>query len=409
MKIPVIRGKIGNWKYYSGVMSFKDIAAAVTASIGEVYQPSCLDELLQRELTDNYQNIKNYILNDNERFFNAIILAIYNGDPQWLEVEFDDQEREFTNVGFLSFTGEETIFPVDGQHRVAGIIESLKENEDLTNEQVPVIFIAHNNNDAGKKKTRKLFSTLNRRAKPVGQNENIALDEDDVCSIITRDLVQEMPLFYGSNIVNSLGKQIPNSNETALTSLITLYQCVDIIVKHELAKEKITGNKYKQYLLYRPNDNDVERLKAYVFNAFESFKNNIDDVRNYVASETTNKAAPYRNSTGGNLLFRPIAITEFFAAANILIDRKAYSLEEVFRALNGIVFDINASPWKGLVWDGSKIINRASKQVIKLLIVHMVDADCLTPQEKKKLLEGYCSSLNITEGEAQVILESLMK
>ena len=72
MKIPVIRGKIGNWKYYSGVMSFKDIAAAVTASIGEVYQPSCLDELLQRELTDNYQNIKNYILNDNERFFNAI-------------------------------------------------------------------------------------------------------------------------------------------------------------------------------------------------------------------------------------------------------------------------------------------------------------------------------------------------
>ena len=221
--------------------------------------------------------------------------------------------------------------------------------------------------------------------------------------------MQEMPLFSGNNIVNSLGKQIPNSNETALTSLITLYQCVDIIVKHELAKEKITGNKYKQYLLYRPIDNDVERLKAYVFNAFESFKNNIDDIRNYVASETTNKAAPYRNSAGGNLLFRPIAITEFFAAANILIDRKAYSLEEVFKALNGIIFDINASPWKGLVWDGSKIINRASKQVIKLLIVHMVDADCLTPQEKKKLLEGYCSSLNITEGEAQVILESLMK
>ena len=406
MKIPVIRGKIGNWKYYSGVMSFSDIATSVTASIGEVYQPSCLDELLQRELTDNYQNIKNYILNDNERFFNAIILAIYNGDPQWLEVEFDDEEREFTNVGFLSFTGEETIFPVDGQHRVAGIIESLKENGDLKNEQVPVIFIAHNNNDTGKKKTRKLFSTLNRRAKPVGQNENIALDEDDVCSIITRDLVQEMPLFSGNNIVNSLGKQIPNANETALTSLITLYQCVDIIVKHELAKEKITGNKYKQYLLYRPADSDVERLKTYVFDVFKAFERNIDAVKNYAANENSNKASPYRNAAGGNLLFRPIAITEFFAAANILMDRKNYAIETVFQELNNIVFDINAAPWKGLVWDGTKIINRASKQVIKLLIVHMVDSECLNAQEKKRLLDGYYSALNITETEAHAILET---
>ena len=409
MKIPAIRGLIGNWKYYTGVMTFEDVATSVTASIGELYKAPCLSEELQRALTNNFESIRDYILKDKERFFNALILAVYDGDPQWLEVQFKDEERDFCNVGFLQFSGEEIIFPVDGQHRVAGIIEALKNNPDLADEEIPVVFIAHKNTDDGKKRTRKLFSTLNRRAKPVGQNENIALDEDDVCSIITRDLVQEMPLFSGNNIVNSLGKQIPNANETALTSLITLYQCVDIIVKHELAKEKITGNKYNQYLLYRPIDNDVERLKAYVFNAFESFKNNIDDIRNYVASETTNKAAPYRNSTGGNLLFRPIAITEFFAAANILIDRKAYSVDEVFKTLNGIVFDINASPWKGLIWDGSKIINRASKQVIKLLIVHMVDADCLTPQEKKKLLEGYCSSLNITEGEAQVILESLMK
>ena len=39
MKVPVIRGKIGNWKYYSGVMSFKDISESVTASIGEIYHP----------------------------------------------------------------------------------------------------------------------------------------------------------------------------------------------------------------------------------------------------------------------------------------------------------------------------------------------------------------------------------
>lgn len=88
-----------------------------------------------------------------------------------------------------------------------------------------------------------------------------------------------MPLFSCDNIVNSLGKQMPNSNETAPTSLITLYQCVDIIVKHELAKEKITGNKYKHYLLYRPNDHDIERLKAHIFGVFNEFERNFDDIR----------------------------------------------------------------------------------------------------------------------------------
>ena len=390
-------------------MSFADIATSVTASIGELYKAPCLSEELQRALTNNYESIRDYILKDNERFFNALILAVYDGDPQWLEVQFKNEEKDFCNVGFLQFSGEEIIFPVDGQHRVAGIIEALKSNPELADEEVPVVFIAHKNNEEGKKKTRKLFSTLNRRAKPVGQNENIALDEDDVCSIITRDLIQEMPLFSGSNIVNSLGKQIPNSNETAITSLITLYQCVDIIVKHELAKEKITGNKYKQYLLYRPTDNDVERLKSYVFDVFRAFEYNISDVKNYVATETQNKAAPYRNAAGGNLLFRPIAITEFFAASHILMDRKSFSLNDVFKALNEIVFDINAKPWKGLVWDGSKNINRASKQVIKLLIVHMVDPDCLSPQEKKKLLDGYYSALNISEDEARTILGSTKK
>ena len=404
MKIPVIRGKIGNWRYYSGVMSFKEIAESVTASIGEIYEASCLDELLQRELTDNYQNIKNYILNDNERFFNAIILAIYNGDPQWLEVEFENDESHFTNVGFLEFSGQETIFPVDGQHRVAGIIEALKSNTELENEQVPVIFIAHQNNDGGKKKTRKLFSTLNRRAKPVGQNENIALDEDDVCSIITRDLVQDFPLFSKDNIVNSLGKQIPNSNETAITSLITLYQCVDIIVKHELAKEKITGKKYKDYLLYRPKDEKVEELRKYVFNVFAAFENKMDAVRKYNASIAPNKASEYRNATGGNLLFRPLALTEFFSAAQMLMERQELSLDQTFEKLNSIELDISKAPWRGLLWDGLKIINRASKPVMKLLILHMAAPECLSESEKKKLIEGYMSGVNITQEETKTVL-----
>ena len=88
MKIPVIRGRIGDWRYYTGVMSFQQIAEKVEPSVEQFHTPSCLSDLLQRELTDNYASIKQYLLKEDQRFFNAIVLAIYDGDPKWLEIEF---------------------------------------------------------------------------------------------------------------------------------------------------------------------------------------------------------------------------------------------------------------------------------------------------------------------------------
>ena len=408
MKIPVIRGTIGDWVYYSGVMTFKQISDNVTASINDLYKTTCLDELLQRALTSNYESIRDYILKDNERFFNAVILAIYDGDPQWLEVEFNEEESEYTNVGFLQFSGEEIIFPVDGQHRVAGIAAAIADNPALAIEQVPVIFIAHSNDDQGMKKTRKLFSTLNRRAKPVGQNENIALDEDDISSIITRDLVQDFPLCMGTNIVNSLGKQIQSSNEEAFTSLITLYQCVELLVKHKLGERGIKGKRYSDYKLYRPKDDEIAELKAYILGVFEAFAEHTDVIREYVSLTGATKAQRFRNSTGGNLLFRPIAITEYFEAAYLLCQRGgASTYAEAFGLLNAVELNIAKQPWLGLVWDGTKIINRASKTVIRTLLLFMANASVLSQHEQEKLISDYASSINSSYEEAANYLASI--
>lgn len=405
MKIPVIRGKIGDWIYYSGTMTFSQVSENVTASINEIYEASCLDEILQRALTDNFTSIKNYILKDSERFFNAVILAIYNGDPQWLEVEFNNEESEFTNVGFLEFSGEETIFPVDGQHRVAGIREALREDPSLAKEQLPVIFIAHSDDPKGRKRTRKLFSTLNRRAKPVGQNENIALDEDDVCSIITREVIQEIPLFMRKNIVNSLGKQIPNANNTAITSLIALYQCVDLLVKHKLATEGIRGKKYSDYKLYRPQDEVIDSIRGYIFSVFESFVNHTTVIREYLSENSEEKAKKFRNSEGGNLLFRPIAFTEYFEAAFWLQDRGGdTTYDDAFISLNTVDLDIGKAPWLGLVWDGSKIISKASKTTIRYLLVFLADSTVMTEKDIQKLVRDYASGTNRSEAESALAL-----
>lgn len=404
MKIPVIRGRIGNWIYYSGLMTFAQIDDRVTPSIGEIYQASCLDELLQRDLTNNFENICRYILNDSERFFNALILAIYDGDPQWLEVEFPAEEREYTNVGFLQFSDNEMIFPVDGQHRVAGIKKALKENPTLGSEQIPVVFIAHQQTNEGRKRTRKLFSTLNRRAKPVGQNENIALDEDDICAIITRELLHEHPLFSGHNIINSKGKQIPANNKNAFTSLITLYQCVRSFVFWKKAKEGFTKKAFSNYLLQRPDDVEILTLYRAILDFFNSFMDNTPVIMDYVKNQGTEKAADYRNSSGGNLLFRPIALTEFINAALELFNEEDVTFDQTFKMLSRIPMNINEAPWQGLLWDGARIINRVSRPLIFTIILYLANAESLDEKKHHSMIEGYAKALNVSEEKATQLL-----
>ena len=66
---------------------------------------------------------------------------------------------------------------------MVGIKEALKENPELGDDELAVIFIAHHTDSAGKERSRRLFTTLNKNAKPVSKGEIIALDEDDAMAI----------------------------------------------------------------------------------------------------------------------------------------------------------------------------------------------------------------------------------
>lgn len=387
-------------------MTFKEIDESVTTSIEELFTSNCLDDLLQRTLTDNYISIKNYLLTESERFFNAIILAIYNGDPQWLEVAFKGEESDYNNVGFLEFDGKEVIFPVDGQHRVAGIKNALIDNPELKKESVPVVFIAHSCTDDGRRKTRKLFSTLNRRAKPVGENENIALDEDDISSIITRDLIQSNPLFGGDRLIISKGKQIPKTNRNAFTSLITLYQCVEIIVKWYCKKEGIIKRNYKEFKLYRPEEEQIVQIKGIVKSVIKAFIDNTTEIGLYLNEQDEEKALDFRNETGGNLLFRPIALTEYFNAAIALIE-SGDSYDDAFKKLNRIPKIISESPWKGFIWDGNKMISRANRRAIYLLMVYISNHDLISEKDYKRLIEVYSLTKQISKQEAETVINGI--
>lgn len=405
MKIPAIRGRIGKWRYYTGVMTFEQIRDRVTSSVNEFYKANCLSESLQRDLTDNYKGIKEYIETDQERFFNALILAIYNGDPQWLEVEFNDEYDDVYNVGFLELPKDVTIFPVDGQHRVAGIKEAIKDNPELLKEQVPVVFIAHENTPDGRKRTRKLFSTLNRRAKPVGENEQIALDEDDVNAIITRDLIDLCALFKGSRLVNKKGKQIPAGDTMAFTSLVTLYQCNGILLQDYLNMSSVA---FKKYQLYRPSKEKIAELTEYCSNFWTLFSTHLNVVAEYL-QKGENAALDYRNSTGGNILFRPVVITEFITSVCDIKKKTGKTFEQILTSYNNIQMNLTEAPWKGVLWDGTRMVTRANKTLIKYLLIYMADHNLLSATEKEKMTSLYSAAINFEGSPTELTqrLESL--
>lgn len=403
MRIPAIRANMGIWIYYVAVMTFADINERVKKVDKELHKSKTLSDMIQRSITDNYLSIKDYILSQEERFFNALVLAVYEGDPQWIEVELNYKDEEFFNLGFLEFTGKERIFPVDGQHRVEGIRSALKENPELGDEKVPVIFIGHRNTAEGMEKTRRLFSTLNRYAKPVQMNDIIALDEDDIAAIVTRYLVENLELFSGNRIIFTKQKQISDKNKVAFTSVITLYQCNYEFLKYFLS---IRGKKQIQkYIKTRPSDADIEAFRNLCVDFWNDFSSSIDTIKEYLQLTDEQAARKWRNSEGGSLLFRPIGLLPFIMAAIEIKKRKSNtSFKEIFTDLNKVNTILNQKPWKQVLWsEYEKKMLGSDNQLVKNILMYLVDKDILNEKESAKMKRAYAAKISYDGDISQVL------
>ena len=119
-------------------------------------------------------------------------MAAWGGRPVYQTVKMEDHpllDDDF-EFGLLKFDGRQEYFALDGQHRLKSIKDAIEKKPELRHEEVSVVFVTHERTEEGNVKTRRLFHTLNRYARPTTTGENIALDEDNVVSISTRMLLK---------------------------------------------------------------------------------------------------------------------------------------------------------------------------------------------------------------------------
>lgn len=402
MKIPAIRAKIGNWTYYTSVLTFEKISFLVKKVDDELHKSESLRDQIQRSITDNYKNIKTYILNQDERFFNSLVLAVYDGQPKWVEVEMDYGDEYFHNLGFLELNGNEKIFPVDGQHRVEGIKAALIARPELAKEEISVLLIGHKKDVEGMQKTRRLFTTLNRYAKPVKLNDIIALDEDDSVAIVTRDFLENFELFTGKRVNNSEQKALSDNDKYAITSLITLYECNLEIYKVYL-RQKYLVNPTKLFIYekqrYRPSDETLSEFLNQCKSFWIEMINETPVIQDYLKTQVE-PAKKYRNSlNGGNLLFRPIGILPYVQIVVEIKRRRPHiSYSTIFTKFSNAEFSISNKPWIGILWNPvENTMVMGNRTLIKLLLLYLFDKEILSNNEIKTLKKKYAFATGQSE------------
>ena len=143
---PAIRAMMGDWVYYITTVRFRDVAERVSPT-KEIHPNEMLREWIQRKLTPRAGAISEYLVSQPQRFFNAIILGIYDGRPEWFPVEVGDSKtlgksqlstRASESIGLLRLHGGEKIFAIDGQHRVEAIKLAISKSPGL--EEAPAVF-----------------------------------------------------------------------------------------------------------------------------------------------------------------------------------------------------------------------------------------------------------------------------
>lgn len=415
INIPAIRGILGDIVYYTASFTFKQIAERVKKVDGELHTSTSLKDQLQRSLTNNYESITNYILSQKEHFFNALVLAVYDGEPVWNEIEVGFKGEDYFNMGFLMLNGEEKIFPVDGQHRVEGIKDAIKENPELEDETISVILIGHQKNKEGMERTRRIFSTLNRYAKPVSIGDIIALDEDDTVAIVTRNMLESFSLFMNDNISDDKKtKALADKDVKSFTSLIKLYETNKVIYKYytsfrDVTKRLHTNKEVDEFLKFRPKQTKIDDFEKYLTVFWTTFIDKFEGMKEYVASSETNAAASFRNrEIGGLLYFRPVALPELIIAILETCFRTKISLAESMSVYSKLEMCISQEPWKNVLWDSERhTMIMANKTLVHLLLMFMQDKSKLKKTEIASLKKRYAKILNVELSDIEIKLNKL--
>ncbi|MGW0206154.1 DNA sulfur modification protein DndB [Streptomyces sp. NPDC003233] len=131
-----------------------------------------------------------YILDNPDDYVFSALTASVDGD---MVFESQGDEGSAHRTGQLRIPMDARFLINDGQHRRAAIELALKEDPDLGDETIAVVFF----HDAGLARSQQMFADLNRHAVRPARSIGVLYDHRDVNAQITRSLTECSAVFKG--------------------------------------------------------------------------------------------------------------------------------------------------------------------------------------------------------------------
>jgi len=394
---PALRCRMDDWMYYVTYFTFDDISGWIKKT-DEIHKSKKLSDWIQRRLNSKHTDkIEKYLLSqEDERFFNSIVVGIYGGKPRWAPLKVsapadmdllitEEEEIELEqSIGLLRFSGEEKLFAIDGQHRVAGIKKALKKSPKLGSEEICTIFVGHEETDEGRPRTRRLFTTLNKEAKKVSQADIIALDEDNSFAVVTRMPVDDFSLFEeGENVAFSGSSSIPKTDFKSITSVIGIYE----ITQDLYLSGRISGlPKKTEAKNMRLSDKEIQ--KVYKTNC-DYWNTLVELVPEYKEVFNSNAAKPgdLRRPDNNHLLFRPAGQRAFAGATQILISRD-FSMKNAVENLLSVDLWLQKKHWHHILWDPiQERMLAKNRSVAETFLLQSIDQKGRSSKHESRLQE----------------------
>ena len=382
--LPAIRGIMGDWVYYSVLMSLGEIGKRLQYAQEIPQGKRELSKEIQRQVKKKRgKEIAEYIRTQPEYFFNSLVVAVYDGEPRWHAQKNISASEEYLNdldeetigsIGFLKFDGGEQLFAIDGQHRLAGIKALLKDDPEnkSKDDKIPVIFVSHANTEQGLKRTRRLFTTLNKKAQKVSKDDIIMLDEDDVMAICTRWLIEKKIFKFENIILRVASNNMPSSNTSHFTTIGTLYDILTILFTKAGTKLQQSEKKLQDK---RPPDNELDAYFELAKKYFDLLRQNFGEIDElFTATDTDAVVKKQRGKHGGNALFRPMGVEIFTLIIAALTVDKGMALEKAVEIAAKLPRDLNKPPYENIIWSPkAERILSDRKITLRETLLYMID------------------------------------
>jgi DNA sulfur modification protein DndB len=229
--IPALRALMGDLEYYVSTVTFGE-AARMVEYVEEVdgWTGETPPELkLQRRL--NQQRVERelvpYLVSNSDHFYSALTVEIrpvpYGGSEGSIAFDVKDSFPGGLQFGTLTLDGTESLYALDGQHRLRSIELAIRQRPELAREHIALILVPFRSIP----RSQTLFSDLNRYAKGPSKSMSLLFTHREGLARIAKALAGQVPLLRDR--VNMESTSL-SANSRQFITLSTLYEMCKVLL-----------------------------------------------------------------------------------------------------------------------------------------------------------------------------------